>query len=214
MLRYCKLKAGRAQAVQATAHGRSRLPRKLSIPFAPFLLAAFLAAPAWAQSTNQLFLTGTGSGNTPAISSTGVDSNINMALMPKGTGKVGIGTASPGAMIHDTGGIIIGPNAGSCTSTNNGEIRYTSGNTSPYNYCNGSAWIPLLNRVQRSCRIPTAGCHPTAIPQTPSGATGLIHLYRHPMRRAAGSAPLLAFTFNTSTHVWTLQKQRDDIYRR
>ena len=47
-------------------------------------------------------MTGTGSGNTPVIYTNGVDSNINMAFMPKGTGGVGIGTTSPTASALQT----------------------------------------------------------------------------------------------------------------
>jgi hypothetical protein len=79
-----------------------RQPMRVSAAAWLLMLAAFAAAPAWAQSTNQLYMTGTGSGNAPAISANGVDTNINMALMPKGTGYVGVGTATPAAKIHDT----------------------------------------------------------------------------------------------------------------
>ena len=39
-------------------------------------------------------MTGTGSGNAPTLYTNGVDANINMAIMPKGTGGVGIGTTT------------------------------------------------------------------------------------------------------------------------
>jgi Chaperone of endosialidase len=68
------------------------------------VLAAFAVAPAWAQTTNQLYMTGTGSGNAPVIYTNGVDTNINMALMPKGTGGVGIGTTSPMAKLNVVAG--------------------------------------------------------------------------------------------------------------
>jgi hypothetical protein len=63
------------------------------------VLVVAATAPAWAQSTNQLYMTGTGSGNAPVLYTNGVDTNINLAIMPKGTGGVGIGTASPGALL-------------------------------------------------------------------------------------------------------------------
>jgi hypothetical protein len=86
-------------------------------------------------------VTGTGTTNYVArwTSSTALGTGV---LYDNGT-NVGVGTATPHAMIHDTGGLIIGPDAATCTSANNGEIRYTSGNTSPYNWCNGSAWVPF-----------------------------------------------------------------------
>jgi hypothetical protein len=74
------------------------LPRASTVFLAALMLATFAASPAWA-ATNQLFMTGTGSGNTPVIYTNGVDSNINMALMLKGTGGVGIDNTSPGALL-------------------------------------------------------------------------------------------------------------------
>ena len=79
---------------------------------APLIPAVFLcvflslflhATPAHAQSTNQLFMTGTGSGNAPTLYTNGVDSNINLAIMPKGTGNVGIGTTSPDQLLTISG---------------------------------------------------------------------------------------------------------------
>jgi hypothetical protein len=67
-----------------------------------YLLAGFAmlyASEAAAQSTNQLFMTGTGSGNAPMLSTNGVDTNINLAIMPKGTGAVGINTTSPASKL-------------------------------------------------------------------------------------------------------------------
>jgi hypothetical protein len=74
------------------------LPRASTVFLAALILAIFAAAPAWA-TNNQLFMTGTGTGNTPVIYTNGVDSNINMALMMKGTGSVGIDNTSPGALL-------------------------------------------------------------------------------------------------------------------
>ena len=66
------------------------------------LLAALLATAAHAQTTNQLYMTGTGSGGAP-VSTSGVDANINLAIMPKGTGYVGIGTTNPAAKMDIAG---------------------------------------------------------------------------------------------------------------
>jgi hypothetical protein len=44
-------------------------------------------------------MTGTGSGSAPTLYTNGVDSNINLGIMPKGTGSVGIGNTSPGALL-------------------------------------------------------------------------------------------------------------------
>lgn len=58
------------------------------------------------------------------------------------TGVVGIGTTTPQAELDVNGGVRIGTESASCTSTNVGEVRYNS--TSTYmEYCNGSAWNPF-----------------------------------------------------------------------
>lgn len=62
------------------------------------LMGLVVAEPAAAQTTNQLFMTGTGSGNAPVIYTNGVDTNINLGIIPKGTGGVGIGTPTPNAI--------------------------------------------------------------------------------------------------------------------
>ena len=61
-------------------------------------------------------MTGTGSGNSPVLYTNGVDTNINLGIMPKGTGGVGIGTVSPGANLDIEG-------------TNNIELQIGGSNT-------------------------------------------------------------------------------------
>lgn len=183
-----------------------RQPMRVSAAWL-LMLAAFAAAPAWAQSTNQLYMTGTGSGNAPAISANGVDTNISMALMPKGAGYVGVGTATPAAKIHDIGGIIIGPDAQSCTSANNGELQYTSASAS-YSYCNGSAWVPFdpcHSIIQpyvygQPSDFDLGGGNPGPMALTTDGT----YIYVGEGGGANTDLELLAFTFNTSTHAWTL----------
>jgi len=65
------------------------------------------------------------------------------AVTIRETGNVGIGTTTPQATLDVNGGVKVGNNAGGCSSTNNGEIKYVSGSSPPYNYCNGSAWVPF-----------------------------------------------------------------------
>jgi len=50
------------------------------------------------------FAGGTTGSNAVTISSAGADTNINMILAPKGTGNVGIGTASPGQLLQVNSG--------------------------------------------------------------------------------------------------------------
>ncbi len=58
------------------------------------------------------------------------------------TGSVGIGTTSPAALLDVEGGVRVGNDTGSCASNNEGTLRYTGGDP-PWEYCNGSAWVPF-----------------------------------------------------------------------
>ena len=46
---------------------------------------------------------GSTAGNAPIIATAGSDTNINLAIMPKGTGNVGIGTTSPISTLQVSG---------------------------------------------------------------------------------------------------------------
>ena len=58
--------------------------------------------------------------------------------------NIGIGNGSPAAKLDVNGGIKIGANAGSCSGTNAGEIRY-NGSTATIEYCDGSSWDGLVS---------------------------------------------------------------------
>ena len=93
-------------------------------------LALFAAAPAWAQTTNQLTMSGAPSGSQPSVSANGVDSNISIILTTKGTGGVGIGTTSPAATLDVTGnGIHIASGGGAASGVlwnNSGTLTWNS----------------------------------------------------------------------------------------
>ena len=78
---------------QPAGSRRLALPMLRGHALTALVLALVLGcAPAWAQTTNQLFMTGAASGSEPSITANGVDSNISILLTPKGTGGVGIST--------------------------------------------------------------------------------------------------------------------------
>jgi alpha-tubulin suppressor-like RCC1 family protein len=54
--------------------------------------------------------------------------------------SIGIGTATPGAMVDVNGGVKIGADYVCATSADQGKIRYVGTETPPWKYCNGSAW--------------------------------------------------------------------------
>lgn len=63
-------------------------------------------------------------------------------LYLKSSGRVGIGTTSPAALLDVAGEIRAGNTALACSASTTGAIRYNTGTTS-MQYCNGSAWSPF-----------------------------------------------------------------------
>jgi len=59
-----------------------------------------LKVTATASAVNELTLANAATGAAPVLSATGGDTNISIVLTPKGTGGVGIGTASPSNLLH------------------------------------------------------------------------------------------------------------------
>ena len=76
-------------------------------------------------AVNQFDITNAATGNAPSISATGDDSNIDIALIPKGTGETKVGTGAADATITSSGAhnLILDTNSG----TNSGTITITDG---------------------------------------------------------------------------------------
>jgi hypothetical protein len=76
-------------------------------------------------AVNQFDITNAATGNAPSISATGDDSNIDVALIPKGTGETKVGTGAADATITSSGAhnLILDTNSG----TNSGNITITDG---------------------------------------------------------------------------------------
>ena len=76
-------------------------------------------------AVNQFDVTNAATGNAPSISATGDDSNIDVALIPKGTGETKVGTGSADATITSSGAhnLILDTNSG----TNSGVITIVDG---------------------------------------------------------------------------------------
>jgi len=53
-----------------------------------------------ASAVNQLRVTNAATGTGPILSAVGDDANINLNLLPKGTGEVGVGTTTPSTLLH------------------------------------------------------------------------------------------------------------------
>jgi hypothetical protein len=124
------------------------------------------------------------------------------AVYDNGT-SVGIGTTSPQSMVHAYNGEVqVGSSGASCTSSNAGAMRYSGGNML---YCNGSAWT-FFNPCG-SPQLPyNYGSQPAGAGSgnLPSGVWG-DGTYIYVGAAYASPYVLTAYTFNTSTHVWTLK---------
>ena len=74
-------------------------------------------------AVNQFDITNAATGNAPSISATGGDSNIDVAIIPKGTGETKIGTGAANATLTSSGAhdLILDTNGG----TNSGNITIT-----------------------------------------------------------------------------------------
>jgi len=76
-------------------------------------------------AVNQFDITNAATGNAPSLSATGDDSNIDIALIPKGTGETKVGTGSADATVTSNGAhnLILDTNSG----TNSGVITIVDG---------------------------------------------------------------------------------------
>ena len=76
-------------------------------------------------AVNQFDITNAATGNAPSISATGGDSNIDVAIIPKGTGETKIGTGAADATLPSSGAynLVLDTNSG----TNSGTITITDG---------------------------------------------------------------------------------------
>ena len=74
-------------------------------------------------AVNQFDITNAATGNAPSISATGGDSNVDVAIIPKGTGETKIGTGSANATLTSSGAhdLVLDTNSG----TNSGNITIT-----------------------------------------------------------------------------------------
>ena len=76
-------------------------------------------------AVNQFDITNAATGNAPSISATGDDTNIDVAIIPKGSGETKVGTGSANATVTSSGAhdLILDTNSG----TNSGNITITDG---------------------------------------------------------------------------------------
>ena len=93
-------------------------------------------------AVNQLDVTNAATGNAPSISATGDDSNIDLALIPNGTGETKVGTGAAAATVTSSGAydLRLDTNSG----TNSGYINIVDGaNGNQQIYPNGTGYTEI-----------------------------------------------------------------------
>jgi len=78
-----------------------------------------------ASAVNQFDVTNAATGNAPSLSATGGDTNIDFAILPKGSGEIKVGTGSADATVTSSGAhnLVLDTNSG----TNSGVITIVDG---------------------------------------------------------------------------------------
>lgn len=83
----------------------------------------------------------TGTPVTPA--GTVLDDLVNVAVPAPSDGDLLMYSAGMSQWVSSAGGVKIGNDGSACGSAKNGTIRYVSGGSPPWEFCNGSAWNPF-----------------------------------------------------------------------
>jgi len=107
-------------------------------------------------AVNQFDITNAATGNAPSISATGGDSNIDVAVIPKGTGETKIGTGSAAATLTTSGAhdLVLDTNSGS----NSGNITITDGSNGNITISpNGSGVAQAVDAGDNTAAIKIAG---------------------------------------------------------
>ena len=106
-----------------------------------------------ASAVNQFDITNAATGNAPSISATGGDTNIDVAIIPKGSGETKVGTGSANATVTSSGAhdLILDTNSG----TNAGTITLTDGTNGDITIApNGTGRAKVTNATGTSSTQP------------------------------------------------------------
>ena len=130
-------------------------------------------------AVNQFDITNAATGNAPSISATGGDSNIDIALIPKGTGETKIGTGAATATLTSSGAydLRLDTNNGS----NSGYINIVDGaNGNQQIYPNGTGYTEIgggtnPGTIQLNCESNSHGIKLQSPPHSASQSYTLIY---------------------------------------
>jgi|TARA_E500000318_G_scaffold97103_2_gene97803 hypothetical protein len=153
---------------------------------------------ATSSAVNEFTIANAATGNDPTLSATGGDSNIDIAIKPKGTGETVVGTGAANATITSSGAhdLILDTNSG----TNSGTITITDGSNGDITIApNGTGVAKAVDAGDNTGAIKIAGKEsiwvPAAsmYPNTTNGAEG-------PNQVELGNGPeLKTFDFDKSS---------------
>ena len=153
---------------------------------------------ATSSAVNEFTIANAATGNDPTLSATGDDSNIDIAIKPKGTGETVVGTGAANATITSSGAhdLILDTNSG----TNSGTITITDGSNGDITISpNGTGVAKAVDAGDNTGAIKIAGKEsiwvPAAsmYPNTTNGAEG-------PNQVELGNGPeLKTFDFDKSS---------------
>jgi hypothetical protein len=130
-------------------------------------------------AVNQFDITNAATGNAPSISATGGDSNIDVAIIPKGTGETKIGTGAATATLTSSGAydLTLDTNGG----TNSGTITITDGaNGNITATPNGTGYVEIggntnAGTIQLNCESNSHGIKLQSPPHSASQSYTLIY---------------------------------------
>jgi hypothetical protein len=144
---------------------------------------------------------GAKAGGTPLIGTAGTDTNINLALMPKGSGNVGIGTSSPNATLDIQGQL----RTKSYVQTN-GSVDFNNGNAimTSFDCTSNISFANLLDGGSYSLVVTDASITQCNFNTTTSGndsATLIYHYIPDNGSRVLGSHTIYSL-LRVSNHVY------------
>jgi len=90
------------------------------------------------------------------------------------SGKVGIGTTTPQAMLHVNGEAMIGSTSLTCSSTTAGALRYSS---SAIQFCNGTAWTTITGGSCNAAATTFSFTNQSSLPTSTLETSNIIPIY-------------------------------------
>jgi len=153
-------------------------------------------------AVNEFTLANAATGNDPTLSATGGDSNIDIAIKPKGTGETVFGTGAANATITSSGAhdLILDTNSG----TNSGTITITDAANGDITIApNGSGVAKAVDAGDNTGAIKIAGKETIWVPASAMYATTTAGADAQQIETTAGRPDIKVFDFDPSSDEFT-----------